>query len=189
LGDGPGFFAALALLVAVLYVVARRSRQTDESVEARSGVVTAAWGGPTTEQLTRDNPPQLLRSYKARTPGDADRLFLEEAPLLAKRGYFPTQQRWNAGQWRGIDFVAAVILMFVLVGFLIFVYMIIVKPDGTLTVTYEPRVSTASASPPPAARAATSIADRLTALEDLRRSGTINDEEYADQRRRILSET
>ena len=46
-------------------------------------------------------------------------------------------QSWAPGSYSGSDFVLAILLCLLLVGFLIFIYMLSVKPQGTLTVTYE----------------------------------------------------
>ena len=56
---------------------------------------------------------------------------------MAAFGYFPTSQSWAPGQWGAGAFIVALLLCFIFIGFLVFVYMLIVRPDGTLTVTYE----------------------------------------------------
>ena len=55
---------------------------------------------------------------------------------MATQGYYPTSQTWAPGSYGCGAFIFALILCLVLIGFLVFVYMLIVKPDGTLTVTY-----------------------------------------------------
>jgi hypothetical protein len=59
---------------------------------------------------------------------------------MAAKGYFPTAQTWAPGQWEAGAFIVALLLCFFLVGFLALIYMLIVKPEGALTVTYELRV-------------------------------------------------
>ncbi|CAJ0878907.1 hypothetical protein AMST5_03011 [freshwater sediment metagenome] len=59
---------------------------------------------------------------------------------MAAVGYFPVSQSWAPGHWGCGSFIVALLLCFLLIGFLIFIYMIIVPPSGTLTVTYERRV-------------------------------------------------
>ena len=56
---------------------------------------------------------------------------------MAGQGYYPSSQSWAPGQWRGRDFLVALLLCIVLIGFIVFIYMIVVRPPGTLTVTYE----------------------------------------------------
>jgi hypothetical protein len=48
----------------------------------------------------------------------------------------PAAQSWAGGQWGLGAFLAALVLCVVLLGLLVFLYLLIVKPDGTLTVTY-----------------------------------------------------
>jgi hypothetical protein len=60
-----------------------------------------------------------------------------DAERLASQGYFPVSQSWAPGSYGCGAFLLALLLCVVLIGILVFVYMIIVKPDGTLSVTYE----------------------------------------------------
>jgi hypothetical protein len=66
---------------------------------------------------------------------------------MAAVGYFPTSQSWAPGSYGCGAFLIALLLCVVFIGILVFVYMLIVKPDGTLSVTYELRaLSYSSAS-------------------------------------------
>ena len=67
----------------------------------------------------------------------ATKEFREDAKYLARQGYMPTSQSWAPGTYGCGSFFLALILCFVLIGIFIFIYMLIVKPEGTLTVTYE----------------------------------------------------
>jgi hypothetical protein len=59
---------------------------------------------------------------------------------MAAKGFFPKSQTWTQGQWSAGAYIIGVLLIFLFgLGLLILGYMIIVKPDGTLTVTYERR--------------------------------------------------
>jgi hypothetical protein len=64
-----------------------------------------------------------------------------DAEDMAGRGYVPISQSWSPGEWTGGNFLIALLLCFILIGFLAFLYMIIVTPDGTLTVSYELRTA------------------------------------------------
>jgi superfamily II DNA/RNA helicase len=66
-------------------------------------------------------------------------LFKKDSAKMAEKGYFPTTQSWAPGQYGCGAFLLALILSFVLIGLIVFVYMFIVKPPGTLAVTYELR--------------------------------------------------
>lgn len=87
----------------------------------------------------------LVRVYKAKSQADAVAQFQADATRLAFSGYRPVAQSWAQGQWGCGAFLLAVILFIVLIGILIFIYMLLVKPDGTLTVTYS-RVDTQAAT-------------------------------------------
>jgi hypothetical protein len=62
-----------------------------------------------------------------------------DSAKMAAQGYFPTSQIWTPGEYGCATFLLALLLCLVLIGILVFIYMLIVKPDGTLTVTYELR--------------------------------------------------
>jgi len=90
----------------------------------------------------------------------------------------------------------AILLAVVLVGVLIFLYLLIHTPDGTLTVTFAKQdavtpVATAS-TPAPAIDAALStepgLPGRLGQLDKARQLGLISDEEHAARRTKILNE-
>ncbi len=83
--------------------------------------------------------PTVVRIYRGRQQADAITAFQADAAELAKRGYAPTTQSWAQGQWGCGAFLVALLLFIVLIGLLVFIYMLLVKPEGTLTVTYEYR--------------------------------------------------
>jgi hypothetical protein len=62
-----------------------------------------------------------------------------DAMNMATNGYFPVSQSWSRGEWGAGNFFVAFLLCFILVGLLVFLYMLIVTPDGTLTVSFELR--------------------------------------------------
>ena len=55
---------------------------------------------------------------------------------MIEKGYQPVVQSWADGSWGCGSFLVALLLCFVVIGLVVFVYMLIVKPAGTLTVTY-----------------------------------------------------
>ena len=83
--------------------------------------------------------PIIVRTYKARNQDAAARLFEADAARLAQQGYYPVAQSWAQGSWGCGAFLVALLLAVVLIGILIFIYMLLVKPSGTLTVTYQYR--------------------------------------------------
>ena len=82
--------------------------------------------------------PVIVRTYKGSQSGAAA-AFQRDAQRLASEGYFPVSQNWAQGSWGCGAFIVALILCFVLIGIIVFIYMLLVKPAGTLTVTYEYR--------------------------------------------------
>ena len=88
------------------------------------------------EQATADKPPVLVRAYRG-NEWQARRSFQWEAAELAKDGYFPSSQSWAPGSYGCASFLVALLLCVLIVGILIFIYMILVKPPGTLSVTYQ----------------------------------------------------
>lgn len=63
--------------------------------------------------------------------------FQTDSKKMAESGYFPKAQNWSQGQYGCGSFLIALALCFVVIGILVFIYMLIVKPEGTLSVTYE----------------------------------------------------
>jgi hypothetical protein len=80
----------------------------------------------------------IVRTYKGSQSGAAQ-AFQRDAERLAAQGYYPISQSWAPGSWGCGAFIVALLLALVLIGILIFIYMLLVKPAGTLTVTYELR--------------------------------------------------
>ena len=62
--------------------------------------------------------------------------FQADAALMAAQGYSPVFQSWALGQWPSRSFIPVLLLCFLIVGIPALVYMLIVTPDGALTVTY-----------------------------------------------------
>lgn len=88
-------------------------------------------------------PGTIVRVYKGKQQADANPAFARDAASLAAQGYFPTTRHWAQGQWGcGAWLIAALFILLFGFGLLIVAYMLIVKPAGTLTVTYEYRPPT-----------------------------------------------
>jgi hypothetical protein len=139
-----------------------------------------------------DRPATLIRVYAGAQQADALAAFQQEARELAKEGYHPVSQSWAQGQWGCGAWLVALVLCLVLIGLLVFVYMLIVKPAGTLSVTYMRNPIVAAPTPEPAATPAASgqgsIRDRLAQLDEMHGAGVVTEEEYAAKRAKILDE-
>ncbi len=77
----------------------------------------------------------VVRIYKG-SQSSTNRAFQEDVAKMASQGYVPGSQSYAPGAYGCGSFILALLLCVVLIGFLVFVYMLIVKPDGTLTVTF-----------------------------------------------------
>lgn len=80
----------------------------------------------------------IVKTYRG-NQSFAQKLFVKDAELMAKKNYYPTSNQWSQGSWGGGAFIVALLLCFVLIGIIVFLYMLLVKPAGTLTVTYQYR--------------------------------------------------
>jgi hypothetical protein len=61
---------------------------------------------------------------------------------MAAEGYRARWQSWAPGEWAREAYVVAVLLIFLFgMGILYLGYLLIVEPEGTLTVTYERRAA------------------------------------------------
>lgn len=85
-------------------------------------------------------PGTVTRSYKGSLP-KATEAFQRDAVAMAQSEWFPTSQTYAPGSWGCGAFLVALLLWVLVVGFFIFIYMLVVKPDGQLVVTYEYRGS------------------------------------------------
>ena len=135
-------------------------------------------------------PPTLVCVYTGAQEADALAAFRLESQGLAKHGYHPANQSWAQGQWGPGAWLVALPLCLVFIGFVLLAYMLIVKPAGTLTVTYT-RIEAAAKPTPQPARVGPmpnmeSVRERLARLDELHASGVVTDEEYAARRVKIL---
>jgi len=67
----------------------------------------------------------------------ARELFEKDKKIMIKNGYQVISENFVPGQYSVMDFIIAVLLFVLVIGFFIFIYMIIIKPKGVLIVTYE----------------------------------------------------
>lgn len=169
----------LVVIIVVIAVVATRGRDPD-----------AAPDEIPYPALIADSPANIVRTYRGWQQADAAGAFQADAGELAKQGYAPTTQSWAQGQWGCGAFLVAVLLCFLLIGFLVFIYMLLVKPQGTLTVTYMRSENVAVPTPAPGSPASgrRSVRERLAQLDELHGAGFVTEEEYAAKRNKILDE-
>jgi hypothetical protein len=65
--------------------------------------------------------------------------FQQDAAQMSRAGWFPVSQQYIEGSWGIGAFLLALVACLILVGIFVFIYMLLVKPPGTLVVTYEYR--------------------------------------------------
>lgn len=87
----------------------------------------------------------FVKTYKGKQPA-AQKAYLRDSARHAKKGYVAVSERWQDGSWGCGAFIIALLFFFLIIGIFIFIYMLIVKPAGTLTVTYEYRPTEAPGS-------------------------------------------
>lgn len=90
----------------------------------------------------------VIRKYKGKQDLAFEK-FKSDAESMERLGYAPISQSWAPGSYGCGAFLLALLLCFLIIGILVFVYMLIVKPDGTLTVTYELREQATASSTQP----------------------------------------
>ena len=84
----------------------------------------------------------LVEAYKGKQR-EATACFQAHSIVMAAEGYLPTWQSWAPGEWAREAYVVAVLLVFLFgMGILFLAYLLIVEPEGVLTVTYERRAAT-----------------------------------------------
>jgi NADH:ubiquinone oxidoreductase subunit 3 (subunit A) len=124
-------------------------------------------------------PATLIRVYRGHNQQDAVAAMQADATALSAQGYEVTAQSWAPGSYGCGAFLVALILFIVLIGILVFLYMLFVKPDGTLTVTYTLR-GTSPAPVPPGA-----MGD-LERLGQLLASGVLTQAEFDAKKAQLL---
>lgn len=140
--------------------------------------------------------PTLVRSYRGDQTA-ATRMYQADAARMGRLGYRPMTVQWTPGQYSPAAFLVAVILCFLLIGILIFAYMVLVKPPGSLNVTYHLDQAgagvgwyggpTPTASAVPVQGMAPGLADRLAQLASARDAGLISLAEHDAKRSELLS--
>lgn len=90
----------------------------------------------TTDENLKCKDKIVIRKYEG-NQNSAFSKFEKDAERMSSWGYAPISQSWAPGSYGCGSFLLALLLCLIIVGFIVFIYMLIVKPDGVLTVTYE----------------------------------------------------
>lgn len=79
----------------------------------------------------------VVRTYRG-SQAQAAAAMAAEAAVFAKDGYRPASQSWADGQWGAGAYLVGLLLILAFgIGLLVLLYLVVVKPAGTLTVTYQ----------------------------------------------------
>ena len=190
---------ALIGVLIVLVVVVRRLGGPERSggpnlaaaQAANAAALIAEWGsgvGPVPGSPGGISPGDrmpsvLLRQYTG-PRARRDRIRAVDAEALAARGYTArtesyVNRNWSAGTW-----LLAFLLFLFVIGILIAAYMVATKPDdGVLTVTYERPL----AAPVSVSVVSENPAAKLASAKAMLEQGVIDQSEYEEIRKRILS--
>ena len=83
-------------------------------------------------------PSTIVKNYY----GDSEKApeeFEAHAVVMAKEGYYPISTSWADGSYSPLNFFVALMLCLIVIGGIALLFMLLVKPAGTLTVIYEYR--------------------------------------------------
>jgi hypothetical protein len=80
--------------------------------------------------------PVFVRGYRGKTYEAIIEAFHSDAVLLLQQGYEPTGQHYVEGKWGFAIGLLATLTIPLIVGVLVWVWILTSRPIGTLTVTY-----------------------------------------------------
>lgn len=126
---------------------------TDKSVADQNAPIQSNSAQPTAptsslvKQLDPTDSGTIVRCYKAKSQSNAVNAMNAEASIFVNDGYHPASQTWAPGEWSTADFIVALVLCLFCIGIIVFIYMVIVTPEGTLTVTYQRKETSPDAAP------------------------------------------
>jgi hypothetical protein len=117
----------------------RAIRAISTSATATMSAIATVWNDPESDVSEVGEFAKqriVVRTYKG-SQNAANRAYKRDSMRMAAKGYFPVAQSWAQGTYGFFSFLVALLLCLIAIGALVFIYMLIVKPEGTLTVTYE----------------------------------------------------
>jgi hypothetical protein len=80
--------------------------------------------------------PIFIRGYGGGTYEKLIEAYHRDASLLLDQGYEPTGQHYIEGQWGFVMAFVATVTIPLLIGVIVWAYLLVKRPIGTLTVTY-----------------------------------------------------
>ena len=106
-----------------------------ESSYQRAGPVAAGPADPSSAAAPDETPGTVTSSYRARSEAAARAFAAAEAARMEAEGYEVVGATWTPGAWPVGAWVGGAILSLWLIGIPILIYLVVVKPMGTLTVS------------------------------------------------------
>jgi uncharacterized membrane protein len=151
-----------------------------------------------------ENKNIIIKSYRGNynEPLEA---FQKDAGEMEKLNYVPVSQKWAEGSYGCGAFLISVLSTIIIIGLIVFIYILIVKPAGILTVTYELRsgsdqlysedssqANVLAKSNNISARAvkteSNSTFDKMMELKEMFDAGSITEKEFNEKKSKILDQ-
>lgn len=85
--------------------------------------------------MNNQYPPVIVRTYIGPF-AQTSVAFQADANHMAQGGYYPVAQSYEPGNWSGALLLVSLLLCLIAIGFAMLTYMLIIRPDGALIVTY-----------------------------------------------------
>jgi ribosomal protein L40E len=80
----------------------------------------------------------IVKTYKG-NESSSTAAFKADSVKMSALGYYPTSQNYSPGSYGCGAFILALFLCIIVIGIIVFIYLLVVKPEGVLSVTYELR--------------------------------------------------
>lgn len=121
----------IALVIWAIYAWSKKRRNAENAQKVQDLTFDLKF-----QAAAQERQPFLIRVYTG-TQAQATASFQMDAIQLGSMGYVPTTQTWVPGNWTPGQYIAALALcLLFFVGVLLLIYMVMVKPKGSLNVTY-----------------------------------------------------
>ena len=113
-----------------------QSRISEEDIDKKIMESKKINSLPTEVRTEEKQQKTIVKSYSG-SQELASKWFQRDAIKLSEQGYTPVTQSWSAGSYGGGMFILALILCSIFgIGIIMFIYMLLIKPHGLLSVTY-----------------------------------------------------
>ncbi|MGH2445681.1 MAG: hypothetical protein ACRDGD_06550 [Candidatus Limnocylindria bacterium] len=87
--------------------------------------------------MSHDPVEVMVRTYAGQNQAEAAALYGRDATALAVDGWVPITQTWVADEWPQSAYIAATLLVLLVIGIGLLILFAFIKPVRTLMVTYQ----------------------------------------------------